>query len=45
VRKLQAQDGNVVGEEEPATPKKIFQLLDEVNLYQQFFIAVKMCHD
>ncbi|XP_052308702.1 vacuolar protein sorting-associated protein 35B isoform X2 [Populus trichocarpa] len=29
VRKLQAQDGNVVGEEEPATPKKIFQLLDE----------------
>lgn len=45
VRKLQAQDGNVVGEEEPATPKKIFQLLNEVNLYQQFFIAVKMCHD
>ncbi|XP_011003053.1 PREDICTED: vacuolar protein sorting-associated protein 35B-like isoform X2 [Populus euphratica] len=29
VRKLQAQDGNVVGEEEPATPKKIFQLLNE----------------
>ncbi|KAJ6708708.1 VACUOLAR SORTING PROTEIN 35 [Salix koriyanagi] len=28
VRKLQGQDGNVVGEE-PATPKKIFQLLNE----------------
>ncbi|KAJ6736414.1 VACUOLAR SORTING PROTEIN 35 [Salix viminalis] len=30
VRKLQAHDGNVVGEEEePATPTKIFQLLNE----------------
>ncbi|XP_011034992.1 PREDICTED: vacuolar protein sorting-associated protein 35B-like isoform X1 [Populus euphratica] len=29
VRKLQDQDGNVVGEEEPATPKKVFQLLNE----------------
>ncbi|KAF9686698.1 hypothetical protein SADUNF_Sadunf02G0016300 [Salix dunnii] len=28
VRKLQGQDGNVVGEE-PVTPKKIFQLLNE----------------
>ncbi|KAJ6999183.1 vacuolar protein sorting-associated protein 35B-like isoform X1 [Populus alba x Populus x berolinensis] len=33
VRKLQAQDGNVVGEEEPATPKKIFQLLNEALSY------------
>ncbi|CAK7346156.1 unnamed protein product [Dovyalis caffra] len=29
VRKLQVQDGNVGGEEDPATPKKIFQLLNE----------------
>ncbi|XP_021668079.2 vacuolar protein sorting-associated protein 35B isoform X2 [Hevea brasiliensis] len=28
VRKLQCQDGDVVGEELPATPKKIFQLLN-----------------
>lgn len=30
VRRLQGQEGDVVGEEEPATPKKIFQLLNQV---------------
>lgn len=44
MRKLQDQDGNVVGEEEPATPKKVFQLLNEVNLYKQSFIAVERSH-
>ncbi|GAY42881.1 hypothetical protein CUMW_070330 [Citrus unshiu] len=29
VRQLQNQDGDVAGEEEPATPKKIFQLLNQ----------------
>ncbi|KAJ9675041.1 hypothetical protein PVL29_024126 [Vitis rotundifolia] len=29
VRRLQGQEGDVVGEEEPATPKKIFQLLNQ----------------
>jgi vacuolar protein sorting-associated protein 35 len=29
VRQLQAQDGDVAGEDEPATPKKIFQLLNQ----------------
>ncbi|KAA8537501.1 hypothetical protein F0562_027109 [Nyssa sinensis] len=29
VRRLQGQDGDVVGEEVPATPKKIFQLLSQ----------------
>ncbi|XP_038714644.1 vacuolar protein sorting-associated protein 35B-like isoform X1 [Tripterygium wilfordii] len=29
VRQLQVQDGDVVGEEVPATPKKIFQFLNE----------------
>uniref|UniRef100_A0A2P2MB45 Vacuolar protein sorting-associated protein 35 n=4 Tax=Rhizophora mucronata TaxID=61149 RepID=A0A2P2MB45_RHIMU len=29
VRQLQGQDGDVVGEEVPATPKKIFQLLNQ----------------
>ncbi|KAK7280763.1 hypothetical protein RJT34_25830 [Clitoria ternatea] len=29
VRQLQGQDGDVVGEEVPTTPKKIFQLLNE----------------
>ncbi|KAJ7966891.1 Vacuolar protein sorting-associated protein 35 [Quillaja saponaria] len=29
VRRLQGQNGDVVGEEVPATPKKIFQLLNE----------------
>ncbi|XP_057973028.1 vacuolar protein sorting-associated protein 35B-like [Malania oleifera] len=29
VRRLQGQDGDVAGEEEPATPKKIFQLLNQ----------------
>ena len=32
VRQLQGQDGDVVGEEVPTTPKKIFQLLNEVIL-------------
>ena len=31
VRRLQGQDGEVDGEEVPATPKKIFQLLNQVN--------------
>ncbi|RYR51166.1 hypothetical protein Ahy_A06g026210 isoform A [Arachis hypogaea] len=30
VRQLQGQDGDVVGEEVPTTPKKIFQLLNEI---------------
>lgn len=30
VRRLQGQDGEVVGEEMPATPKKIFQILNQV---------------
>ncbi|KAK6115189.1 hypothetical protein DH2020_007458 [Rehmannia glutinosa] len=30
VRKLQGQDGDVAGEEVPATPKKIFQLLNQI---------------
>ncbi|KAM7517286.1 hypothetical protein LguiA_006869 [Lonicera macranthoides] len=29
VRQLQGQDGDVAGEEDPATPKKIFQLLNQ----------------
>ncbi|KAJ4702155.1 Vacuolar protein sorting-associated protein 35 [Melia azedarach] len=29
VRRLQSQDGDIAGEEEPATPKKIFQLLSQ----------------
>ncbi|KAK3007321.1 hypothetical protein RJ639_016737, partial [Escallonia herrerae] len=29
VRRLQGQDGDVAGEEDPATPKKIFQLLNQ----------------
>ncbi|KAH9759183.1 vacuolar protein sorting-associated protein 35B [Citrus sinensis] len=32
VRQLQNQDGDVAGEEEPATPKKIFQLLNQVTV-------------
>lgn len=36
VRQLQGQDGDVVGEEVPTTPKKIFQLLNEVILNVQF---------
>jgi len=31
VRRLHGQDGEVVGEEVSATPKKIFQLLSQVN--------------
>jgi vacuolar protein sorting-associated protein 35 len=31
IRQLQAQGGDIAGEEEPATPRKIFQLLNEVN--------------
>ena len=30
VRRLQGQDGEVAGEEVPATPKKNFQLLNQV---------------
>lgn len=30
VRRLQAQDGDVVGEDVPTTPKKIFQILNQV---------------
>ncbi|XP_057424429.1 vacuolar protein sorting-associated protein 35B-like [Lotus japonicus] len=30
IRQLQGQDGDVVGEEVPLTPKKIFQLLNEI---------------
>nr|XP_043615373.1 vacuolar protein sorting-associated protein 35B-like [Erigeron canadensis] len=30
VRQLQNQDGDVAGEEDPATPKKIFQLLNQI---------------
>ncbi|KAK6118824.1 hypothetical protein DH2020_047437 [Rehmannia glutinosa] len=30
VRRLQGQDGDVAGEEVPATPKKIFQLLNQI---------------
>ncbi|KAL2538154.1 Vacuolar protein sorting-associated protein 35B [Forsythia ovata] len=30
VRRLQVQDGDVAGEEVPATPKKIFQLLNQI---------------
>ena len=30
IRQLQGQDGDVAGEEVPATPKKIFQILNEV---------------
>ncbi|KAK7382938.1 hypothetical protein VNO78_28602 [Psophocarpus tetragonolobus] len=30
IRQLQGQDGDIVGEEVPATPKKIFQLLNEI---------------
>ncbi|RZB70248.1 Vacuolar protein sorting-associated protein 35B isoform C [Glycine soja] len=30
IRQLQGQDGDIVGEEVPTTPKKIFQLLNEV---------------
>ncbi|CAI0382566.1 unnamed protein product [Linum tenue] len=32
IRRLQAQDGDVVGEEVPTTPKAIFQLLNQVTL-------------
>lgn len=32
VRQLQNQDGDVAGEQEPATPKKIFQLLNQVTV-------------
>jgi len=31
IRQLQGQGGDIAGEEEPATPRKIFQLLNEVN--------------
>ncbi|KAG4955216.1 hypothetical protein JHK87_040810 [Glycine soja] len=31
IRQLQGQDGDIVGEEVPTTPKKIFQLLNEVS--------------
>ncbi|KAI3807697.1 hypothetical protein L1987_23631 [Smallanthus sonchifolius] len=30
IRRLQNQDGDVAGEEDPATPKKIFQLLNQM---------------
>lgn len=30
VRRLQGQDGDVTGEDVPATPKKIFQILHQV---------------
>jgi cobalamin synthase len=30
VRRLQGQDGDVVGEEVPTTPKKIFQIVNQV---------------
>ncbi|KAG4931797.1 hypothetical protein JHK84_048790 [Glycine max] len=30
IRRLQGQDGDIVGEEVPTTPKKIFQLLNEI---------------
>uniref|UniRef100_A0A2N9FFF9 Vacuolar protein sorting-associated protein 35 n=1 Tax=Fagus sylvatica TaxID=28930 RepID=A0A2N9FFF9_FAGSY len=30
IRRLQGQDGDVVGEEVPATPKKIFQILNQI---------------
>jgi len=30
IRQLHGQDGDIVGEEVPTTPKKIFQLLNEV---------------
>ncbi|PHT66567.1 Vacuolar protein sorting-associated protein 35B [Capsicum annuum] len=30
IRRLQVQDGDMAGEEVPATPKKIFQLLNEI---------------
>ncbi|XP_058725396.1 vacuolar protein sorting-associated protein 35B-like [Vicia villosa] len=29
IRQLQGQDGDITGEEEPATPRKIFQILNE----------------
>lgn len=29
IRQLQGQDGDIAGEEEPATPRKIFQILNE----------------
>jgi hypothetical protein len=41
VRKLQDQDGNVVGEEEPATPKKVFQLLNEVNYISNLLLLLR----
>lgn len=33
MRRLQGQDGDVGGEEAPATPKKIFQLLNQVTRF------------
>jgi hypothetical protein len=30
IRRLQGQDGDVAGEEVPATPKRIFQILNQV---------------
>lgn len=33
IRQLQGQEGDIVGEEVPATPKKIFQLLNQVSLF------------
>ncbi|CAI9755921.1 unnamed protein product [Fraxinus pennsylvanica] len=30
VRRLQGQDGDVAGEEVPATPKKLFQLMNQI---------------
>ena len=44
VRRLQGQEGDVVGEEEPATPKKIFQLLNQViGLSETYELLLRLC--
>jgi hypothetical protein len=35
IRRIQGQDGDVTGEDVPATPKKIFQILHQV--FHRFF--------
>lgn len=39
VRGLQGQDGDVVGEEFPATPKNIFQMLNQVYTCRAIYVC------
>ncbi|KAM7490295.1 hypothetical protein LguiA_033216 [Lonicera macranthoides] len=43
VRQLQGQEGDVAGEKDPATPKKIFQLLNQICLYFTIFYPWLFC--